>query len=68
MTKHIAYTFGKHGFKFVLSGYINACHFQKPMLFFVPTKRKSTNDIIFSDVLTFGMLDTYRRVTQFNVL
>jgi hypothetical protein len=36
------------------------------MFFSVSTKRKSTNDIRVSHVLTFGMLDTSLIVTLFN--
>ena len=38
------------------------------MFVFVSTKKKSTNDIRVSHVLTFVMLDTYRIVTPFNAL
>ena len=63
-----AYAFGKYDVKFVCSGYIKSSHFQKPMFFCVSTKRKSTNDIIVSHVLTFVMLDTSHIVTPYNAL
>ena len=48
--------------------YIKASNLQKPMLFFCIKKKKSKNDVRVSHVLTIGMLDTSRIVTQFNAL
>ena len=68
ISKLTAFSFTKHDVKFVCSGYIKPSHFQKPIFFSVSKKRKCTNDIEESRVLTFGMLDTSRIVTPFNAL